>query len=427
MREEIIKKFEEVFDEQGMPTRDYFVLASGFSKRQIDEAFGNYSALKEVFKFKKIGMYDMDDFKWPETPLKSPTKEKEGDSGGKTVEALKTAVFEGDVRTLEDLIQFANVDLEKWEVVKYSASSYSGKSSVKADFKSRQEENDSKSLFDFYVEESLKHSPKKFCFPSNIFNKERLLVLNPSDFHFNKYCSKEQNGTEDYNLNLSVRIFNETIENLINKSVSYSNFNKILFIVGNDLLNSDYISGGTTAHTPQDNDVDWFKAYTTVCKVITETIEKLASLAAVDVVICLGNHSTHSCFTLGEYLTAWFRNNENVKIVNDPRTRKFYRYGQNAFLLTHGNNEKISDLPIIFATECDFWGECKNREVWMHHFHQQKLTETHGVITRIFPSLSGTDKFHFDKGFTSNRRVAQALIYDEDGLDAILEYRPSLI
>lgn len=253
------------------------------------------------------------------------------------------------------------------------------------------------------------------------------MVFNAADVHFNKMGSKDETGYEDYNLEISVRIFNETVDALINKTNKYGKISKTLFVIGNDLLNADYVSGTTSINlTPQDNDQSWFKAYTTVCRVMTETIEKFSTLGEVDILVCMGNHCMHSSFSIGEYLQAWFRNNPAISVLNEPKMRKYYRFEKNAFLISHGHGEKLSDLPLVMATECEFWSDCPNREIFSHHVHHQKLIETKGVVTRVFPSLAGVDRYHHLKAFVQNRRIGQALIYNETGLDALFEYQPKL-
>lgn len=339
-----------------------------------------------------------------------------------------TAVAEiKGISTLEGLIEAAQVDLEVWEMVKSAVSVYRGNFSVRAEFRKRTQEIESRNLLEIFKEQANQHSPVKFAKSPDHKDVKKLLVFNAADVHFNKEGSREETGYEDYNLEISVRIFNETVDALIQKSKSYGKVGKTLFVIGNDLLNADYLSGTTSINlTPQDNDKSWFKAYTTVCQVMTETVEKFSTLGEVDILVCMGNHSMHSCFSIGEYLQAWFRNNPAIQVLNEPKMRKYYRFEKNAFLLSHGHGEKLADLPLIMATECPFWSECPNREIFSHHVHHQKVIETKGVVTRVFPSLAGVDRYHALKGFVQNRRIGQVLIYNETGLDALFEYQPKL-
>ena len=337
-----------------------------------------------------------------------------------------TATVNG-VKNLQELIAYTGIDENIWECVKQKSSISEGKGWFSAEFKKKVEEIQSRNLLDIFIEEANRHAPVKFAKSPDNKAEKKLMVFNAADVHFNKMGSKEETGYEDYNLEIAVRIFNETVDALIDKTLKYGKVSKTLFVIGNDLLNADYVSGTTSVNlTPQDNDQSWFKAYTTVCRVMTETIEKFSTLGEVDILVCMGNHCMHSSFSIGEYLQAWFRNNPAIQVLNEPKMRKYYRFEKNAFLVSHGHGEKTTDLPLIFATECEFWSECPNREVYGHHFHHQSVKEDKGVVMRVFPSLAGVDRYHHFKGYIQNRRIGQALIYNETGLDALFEYRPKL-
>ena len=77
------------------------------------------------------------------------------------------------------------------------------------------------------------------------------------------------------------------------------------------------------------------------------------------------------------------------------------------------------------------WHNCKFKEFHVGHFHhrkdfkyttvnkQKELTEDQGVTVRYLSSLSGTDDWHYKKGYVGNIKAAQAFIWnDETGLIA---------
>lgn len=394
------------------PTRDEFIRISKISKRQIDREFGSFSAMKSAHKKFDLLTAVQDDTQQarnePETRSESSTITLEGDN----------------VRSIEELASYSKIDLNKWEATKFAVSLWDKKTSVKAEFKLKAEERAIDQLLENFISEANQHAPKTFA-PVKVNNDGRLLIINLPDSHINKFGVMSETGHDDYNLEAAIANFEKTVENLLNRAKSYTKIEKVLFVLGNDFINADNIAGTTTAFTPQDNDKSWFEAFSRGAKLMTDTIEKIATVAPVDVVVCLGNHDTHTSFAIGEYVKAWFRNHPYVKVENSPKFRKYYRYFSNAFCLSHGNNEKLTDLPLIMATECGFWSECKNREIFSHHTHHQSLFENRGVITRVFPSLSGCDLFHSKKGYVGARQVGQVLIYNKTGFEALFEYSPS--
>lgn len=401
---------------------DTFISVSGIGRRQINREFGTYTKLKAECDFNE-----------------SQPKNTGEKSSLKNI-SDKEAIIEVNtyqITSLEELLERCKVNQDIWSVKNFivnkwdvGAKNSEGKIETKALFqvkawleKQVQKENLEK-LLENFVTEASKHSPKEFKIKNNTFSSEKLLLLNLPDFHFGKLCWAEETGGHNYDLKKAVRIFKETIDNLLAKVKNYSSYEKILFIVGNDLINSDNLVGTTTAGTPQDNDGRWFKTYKTVCSLVSETIEKLSQYAQVDVLMAYGNHDTTTCLTMGEYLKAWFRNNKNVNVLNSPASRKYYQYGKNAFCITHGNETKHTELPLTMATECTFWNECTNREILLGHYHQNKVSENKGVKIRIFPSLSATDNWHSSKSYIGNKRIGQALVYSTKGMDAIFEYEP---
>lgn len=405
-KEEILGEFKWFKDISmgGLPfTREDFLKDRFVSRREIEKHFGNYSNLKAAAQeHPRIE---------PETALESPATQS-------------IISVEGEnVRSLEELAEYSKIDLSQWEATKFAVSLWDKKTSVKAEFKRRIEKENIEGLLSTFIKEAAKHSPKEFTKPkSKIY--DGLAAINLSDIHLNKFGRKNETGYEDCDLEKSISIFNQTLDALVEKTLRYSKVGKFLLVLGNDYLNADGINGATTAQTPQDNDKSWFEAFVAGAKLMTDAIERLAAIAPVDVVVCMGNHDTQSSFAIGEYVKAWFRNNPYVNIDNEPKFRKYYRYSHNAFLISHGNNEKLSQLPLIMATECPFWGECENREIFSHHVHHQSVFEDCGVITRVFPALSGCDNYHAKKGYVGSRQVGQILFYGNHGLDAVFEYQP---
>jgi hypothetical protein len=156
-----------------------------------------------------------------------------------------------------------------------------------------------------------------------------------------------------------------------------------------------------------------------VRKVLVETIDLLKQAAPVDVIISVGNHDEQSTFMIGEILDAYYTNDQSVSVYNDASLRKYYKYGVNAIMLTHGNREKFNDLGMIFAAENPkLWADTKYRFVQIGHFHHNKKVTTlqaqefQGFQIQILPSISGSDAWHTGKGYNSLKQ-AKAFLYNK--------------
>jgi hypothetical protein len=256
---------------------------------------------------------------------------------------------------------------------------------------------------------------------------DTLLELSIPDLHIGKMSWDKESG-EDYDIEIATKRFKDAVEVLVSR-VNPTTVERILLPLGNDLLNVDNKMNTTTAGTPQSSDSRFGKIFRTVRSLMVETIDKLSAIAPVDVLIVPGNHDEATMFTLGELLDAWYRESKRVKIFNSPKLRKYYQYGQNAIMFTHGDKEKHSELGLIMAhEEPKLWGVTKYREVHLGHLHKSKSIqyttgdEFPGFKIRILPSLCSADAWHYAQGYLS-AKAAKAFVWQKDqGLIAEYTY-----
>lgn len=348
-----------------------------------------------------------------------------------------------EIRTLEDLLAACEVDTSKWEVLSWQCKKWDlgikNKNeeietkplfSVSAKFRAKKVDNDLKLQKDVILKELLQAAPIKSLekqynelfqkFANNITDnnvKDNLLEISLFDVHFGKLAHREEVG-EDYDLKIAIFRFKKAVDTLL-KRVNISTIEKILFPIGQDLINIDNIAGNTTGGTPQDSDSRFHKIVKAVKQVLIETISRLAIIAPVDVIITVGNHDEQTTFMIGEMLEAYYHNTENVTIFNNATLRKYYQYGVNSIMFTHGNKEKFADLGMIFAAENPkLWADTTQRFIQIGHFHHNKKITTiqsqefKGFQVQILPSLSGSDAWHCGKGYISLKQ-AKAFLYNK--------------
>jgi len=236
------------------------------------------------------------------------------------------------------------------------------------------------------------------------------------DAHIGSLAWGEEVG-KDYNLDIACRDYKDTFKSLLSRAPKDC---KILFPLGQDLFHFDTLiqgkGGATAAGTPQDVDSRWQRMFTRVWRMSMECIElAVASGHEVDVVIVPGNHDTQTSFYLGSLLSAIYAGNLVVGVDNYPRTRKYYRWGNCLIGYTHGNSEKVSELPSIMAREeGSSWGSCEHREWHIGHTHQEKVVESQGAVVRTMMALATADAWHNQKGYVGNRRGGQAFVWCVD-------------
>ena len=351
------------------------------------------------------------------------------------------------VKSLDDLLESCSVDLNDWEVEKYDigTNEVTGFDNdrkpvtitmfrTKAFLKRIKPELNLKKLKEELIEDLRNLSPKVLK-----INRERpkdrkdlhLLEISAFDLHIGKIGIKG----DKYSMKIAEERLLSAIEHLLYRSKGY-HIDKILFIVGHDLLNSDkdWPIPATTRGTPQFNSEYHIDMYRCARKLMIKAIDILSEVADVHVMVIPGNHDRESVMHIGDTLELYYENNENVKVDNNDCLMKAIPYGNNLIISDHGDGPKTNDLPGIIAQRFkNLWSNTVYVEVHRGHYHTNKATklqaieELNGITVRNLSSMSATDYWHDSKGFIGNIKKAQAFIYSrENGLQGILNYNVSV-
>jgi len=261
------------------------------------------------------------------------------------------------------------------------------------------------------VRESLLNELKQYSPKYPTINRKgkkgnNLLVIDIADLHINKYANKELTG-EEYDSNIAVKRAIDGTRGLLEKSSGFG-IEKILFVIGNDVLNTDNIFRGTTKGTQQDTDVHWLTAFKLARTCYVKCIELCMQVADVDIVHCPSNHDLMSGCFLADSIYAWFRNSKNVNFDISASYRKYYKYGLNMLEFEHGDKGKMSNLPLLMAQEQPkMWAETKFRYGYLHHVHHQDKNQFKsskdyiGVNITYLRSPSSADQWHSEQGYKS--------------------------
>jgi hypothetical protein len=346
------------------------------------------------------------------------------------------------IRTLDDLLAYAEVDRTIWEVDRYVVNKWdlgyvesSGEAKalplyqIKAWLKRNVAVEHSRQLIGEMLKAFREEAPVR---PAVRYKKRDdgcLLEVSIFDLHLGKLCWGPESGT-NYDSKIACSGFNDALEALLQRSAGIP-VSRILFPVGSDLLNVDGMANETTAGTPQREDGRWQKSFVASRKLMVDAINRLREIAPVDVVVVPGNHDRERAFYLGDSLSGWFSRTGGVNVNNAPTLRKYFQFGKNLIGLTHGNEEKLHNLPLIMATEePKMWAETRFREFHCGHWHHKKdihfqpTQEFNGIRVRLIPSLCPADDWHRMKGY-EGLRAAEAYVWDAtQGCVASFSYSP---
>lgn len=240
-----------------------------------------------------------------------------------------------------------------------------------------------------------------------------LLVVDPADIHIGKLASSFETG-EDYNNQIAVQRVRDGVDGILQKSSGF-NIDRVVLVVGNDILHIDTPKRTTTAGTPQDTDGMWYNNFLIAKKLYVEIIDKLMQIADVHIMYNPSNHDYSNGFFLADAIKTWYRNCENVTFDVSISHRKYYQYGNSLIGTTHGDGAKQADLPLLMAQEAsEKWSQTKHRYVYMHHVHHKIAKDYIGVTVEALRSPSGTDSWHHRNGYQHAPKAVEGFIHSKD-------------
>ena len=352
-------------------------------------------------------------------------------------------VYQGaEIKTASELLSHTKIDLKIWEIVETSINRWeiagrkrNGQNSSGRwrpdglwktgllQIKVRLKRKAPKNIQDGIRELIKDLKPLPVVKPSSRKRKDgHCLELCLFDHHFGKMCWGAETGT-NMDLSIANREYRQAIDDML-KTASAFNVDEILFPFGNDFFHSNDWQSQTANGTRVDSTDDRFsKVFRVACQALQYAIERCVEVAPVGVLYIPGNHDKNSSWYAAEWLSAIFRGNKHIDIDNSPTPRK-YRLIKDVNLLgfTHGNLGKHNDYPTLMATEApELWAKAKHRAWHIGHFHRQREVRHtsgdsfNGCVVRTIGSLSGTDSWHFENGFTGSARLAESFLWSKSG------------
>ncbi len=262
-----------------------------------------------------------------------------------------------------------------------------------------------------------KHSPSYLTIIREKSKDGHLLVIDIADLHINKYATSDLTGAE-YNSKLAVKRAIEGTKGIIQKASGFE-IDRIVFVIGNDVLNTDNLTKSTTRGTPQDTDVSWYEAFLIAKKCYVECIDLCLNISDVDVIHCPSNHDFMSGCFLAETIKTHYRLCENITFDISPAYRKFYQYSNNLLEFEHGDKGKAADLPLLIAQlEPKLWASTKFRYSYLHHIHHsdkkqyQSSKDYIGINVTYLRSPSSADIWHSDNSYI-NMVAIEGFLHDK--------------
>ncbi len=321
-----------------------------------------------------------------------------------------TGVFSTEPKSPEEIEKVLKIDTSKWKLSSYWNKEQNGKWLVSAMI-TRIKNDPAIDIKKVLSELKLEYTPTEITHLNSNFKDKTCAVLSLQDIHIAKETLEKTGSIEE-----SVR---KCIHSLILRSYHSSYLDKIVFVLGGDLLNMDTYFGTTTAGTPIENSVPAIEAYKLAFDLMFWSVSFLKEFCnELEVVYIPGNHSrlteAHIAYSLSKSII-----DPNIIWNIEYAERKVVVYGNSMICMEHGDFN-INRSFFVFATEfAKEWGSCEYRTLYTGHTHKEKkieyitTDEVNGFTMRVLPSLSKTDKFHYSNKWTGNKRAGIIDLHSE--------------
>ena len=248
----------------------------------------------------------------------------------------------------------------------------------------------------------------------------KCFVLNFFDVHFAKLAHDTETG-DGYNYQIAKQRMIESVKRYEEHYTKQGEFfDKIYFAIGNDFFNSEP-TGDTVRGTKQHNDCNYSVMFEEGCQALIEVIDILRTMGdEVIIPLVQGNHSTYTEYYAAQFLKAWYRKCEDVKVDAEATPRKYYQFGINLFGFTHNSEEKNRIYTLMQNEAPQMWANTIERTWFTGHLHSEDVKQVDGIFIRQAPTMCGTDSWHKVKGYFNPIKRTQGFVYDvNDGLTDI--------
>ncbi len=350
-----------------------------------------------------------------------------------------------DIKTIEDALRVAEIDLDVWEIDRAKVNSWEVTMAIKntngtgAD---RCTTTTPETYTNFQVTLWLvRKSPEVLAFEDLVKRMEsaspvvpviarpalkktgvvkRELEVSLLDIHLGMRTYAGDSDI-DWTPDDCERMTMDLLERLLVRAECQGPFSRILFPFGSDYLHSDNIYNLTTKGTAQP-ECDAFRNNMLRGEVLAiRMVERLKEEAPVKVLSVPGNHDFHASMSLGRTLKAYYRNDANVEVDAGPSPFRFHRFGVNLVGFDHGSAIKSGlRLAGLMANETrqTGWADALYCAWHMGHGHRKgtpnpSFMAEQGVSIEYLPSLCPANSWHRNKGLNNQIRGAVAFVWDE--------------
>lgn len=401
--------------------REEFARKNGCNKRWVFRVLKKY----------KTGKYPFQPHEKPIVQTDSVKRKFNSDSGAVEVNSFTC-------HTLEQALDLADIDMERWEVDRYEVNNWQVTLKIKNEDGTEKPETKTNwqvkmwlkprvvEPLEIALRNLIKEIPKfvppkayRFSVPK-AENGELAGEMALYDAHIGKLAWKKEVTQGDYDLPISGKVLEDACEKNLNHLAPYK-LSKIYYVLGNDFMHIENYTSTTPAGGHRlDTDSRFPKVYTEAKKGFLKTVYMCRQVAPVEIIWIPGNHDLHASFYLSEVVKEHFKNDKHVTVDNGPDQKKARLWGNLLVGFAHDGSRRqvnfINVLPHFFP---DLWGKSKFREWHVGHKHKKEeikywpTQSSGGTIIRQIPTLSTIDFWHYDNIFVDAVPAGESFVWDK--------------
>lgn len=232
-----------------------------------------------------------------------------------------------------------------------------------------------------------------------------------NDLHIGALMDAAETGDRDWNRKIAMKTIRESIDFLVNNSPETTE--AVVMDLG-DTTEMDNFSN-MTPKSGHILDVDGRHskvmaiAMEAMVYMITKALEKHEIVRFYNI---NGNHDISSGHSIRAFVAAWFRNNERVKVCEETKEIKYFKFGTTLIGMAHGDGLRMKDAGETMAADCvnDF-SNTVNRYFHFGHNHKDSVYDGRLCKCESHRNLAPLNAWAAHKGFRRQAGTMKCITY----------------
>lgn len=241
-----------------------------------------------------------------------------------------------------------------------------------------------------------------------------------TDYHLGMLAVKEENGDEDWNLDVAV---NKLIRWFIGAVQAAPNSKEAILVQLGDFLHYDGLLPLTPASR---HSLDSSTRFPLIIRAAIYALRTVIAMLlekheVVRVILAEGNHDEASSAWLREVFDVFYENEPRVVVDTSHKPYYAYKFGKCAFFYHHGHKKPMKSVDTVFAGMFpSIFGETTYRYAALGHYHHDIKFETNLMEVYQYRTLAPADAYSARGGYISGRDSKVAVFHEKYG--KIAEY-----